>query len=76
MHDINIAVKQKDLIGILLFVACLWNAIVDKSGREFFGGPDFFCGREQCFLIEIMFFIVEIVLFYSREFFSQSRIFL
>ena len=27
----------------------LWNAIVDKSGREFFGGPDFFFAGENNF---------------------------
>ena len=69
------------------FTTFVWNAIVDKSGREFFGGPDFFCGREQFFLIEIIFlpsrlfyftvenfFVVENI-FHSREFFCSREFF-
>ena len=50
-----------------------------RSGQKWsriFWSPEFlFCGREQFFLIEIIFFTIEIVLFYSREYFCSREFF-
>ena len=48
---------------------------MDKSGREFFEGPDFFLRARTIFPNRDYFFTVKVVLFYSREIFVVENFF-